>query len=255
MPIVVLPVLWNILMTGLSSVWPVSRTAINGVPLGDAWPCSAMPQSGGSPISAFPSSHAPWEAILPLHKLTQYLTYSLMQPMQSLLKIHFAGAELLTGLPDYRNGGLFVDLGVLSLKKHDMERGLHYYTEYIKRTGLKGVEVAPAFEPNDDVVVEWRGVTVGLLDRLLIDVNRALGNELHGGEMTMAQLLEAGSWRVSLRSLHHISTFKSNILTLDKGRNRDCGVEQTEHEGAPNSGRLGWSCVQTEQRSRRFMIG
>ncbi|RWA03428.1 hypothetical protein EKO27_g11677, partial [Xylaria grammica] len=204
-PVVVLPVLWNVLMSGLAPIWPTSRTAINGVSLGDAWPCSSMPQtqqriSSGSPtFSPFPqqASHAtePWEAILPFHKLTQWLTYSLMQPMQSLLKIQFAGTELLTGLPEYRNGGLFVDLGVLTLKKDDMDRGLQNYNDHCARTGTKGVEVAPMFEPGDDVIVEWRGVTVGFLDKLCADVNVSLREELNGGELTLAQLLEAGSWK------------------------------------------------------------
>lgn len=205
MLIVPIPVLWNVLMNGLAPIWPTSRTAINGVSLGDAWPCSSMPQAAQSPtspsFSPFPNTTgqsngvAPWESILPFHKLTQWLTYSLMQPMQSIMKIHFAGQELLTGLPEYRNGGLFIDLGVLTLKKEDEERGLEHYTRYCQRTGTKAVEVAPMFEPSDDVVVEWRGVTVGFLDRLCIEVNKALRNELAGEELNLAQVLEAGSWK------------------------------------------------------------
>ncbi|KAK5993776.1 Uracil catabolism protein 4 [Cladobotryum mycophilum] len=183
--IVPLPVLWNVLMNGLAPIWPPSRTAMNGVSLGDAWPCQAMPKSGSNS----------WESILPFHKLTQWLTYSLMQPMQSLLNMHFAGTELLTGLPEYRNGGLFVDLGLLTLKPDDTERGLANYSDWCRRTGTKGIEVAPMFEPSDDVIVEWRGVTVGLLDVLCEEVNKALKNELAGNEMTLAQLLEAGSWK------------------------------------------------------------
>lgn len=203
-PIVVLPVFWNVLMTGLGPIWPPSRTAIDGVSLGDAWPCSSMPQQVSQPsspgLSPFPNSQsgpgaAAWESILPFHKLTQWLTYSLMQPMQNILKIQFAGTELLTGLPEYRNGGLFIDLGVLTLKPDDLDRGLQHYSDYCRRTGSKGVEVAPMFEPSDDVIVEWRGVTVGFLDQLLVEVNKALKKELNGGELTLAQLLEAGSWK------------------------------------------------------------
>ncbi|KAK8048048.1 hypothetical protein PG996_016112 [Apiospora saccharicola] len=207
MPIVILPVLWNVLMTGLGSIWP-SRTAIDGIAIGDAWPCSTMPQVTGlssptSPsFSPFPmntqapsASRGEWESIVPLHKLTQWLCYSLMQPMQSLLKIHFAGSELLTGLPEYRNGGLFVDMGVLNLRKEDEDRGLEHYSDYCRRHNVKAVEVAPMFEPSDDVVVEWRGVTVGLLDKLCDDVNYSLRAELNGGEITLGQLLEAGSWK------------------------------------------------------------
>ena len=123
-----------------------------------------------------------------------------MQPMQSLLRIHFAGTELLTGLPEYRNGGLFVDTGVLNLKEDDMERGLQYYSDYCRRTGAKAVEVAPMFEPGDDVIVEWRGVTVGFLDKLRVEVNKALRSELNGNELSLAQLLEAGSWKVRIYS-------------------------------------------------------
>ncbi|KAI1091712.1 DUF1688-domain-containing protein [Rostrohypoxylon terebratum] len=200
-PVVVLPVLWNALMSGLANIWPLSRTAIDGVPLGDAWPCSSMPQQTTAPtspnLSPFPNAQgaAAWESILPFHKLTQWLTYSLMQPMQNLLRIQFAGTELLTGLPEYRNGGLFIDLGVLTLKPIDNERGLQHYNEHCQRTGSKGVEVAPMFEPGDDVIVEWRGVTVGFLDKLLVEVNKTLKNELNGEELTLAQLLEAGSWK------------------------------------------------------------
>jgi hypothetical protein len=177
-------------MESLSSIWP-TRTAINGVPLGDAWTCEALPTSG-------PNT---WESILPLHNLTQWLAYSLMQPMQSLLNMYFAGTELLTGLPEYRNGGLFVDLGVLTLKENDMARGLANYGAYCKHSGIKVVEVAPMFEASDDVIVEWRGLTVALLDKLLEGVNEALRPELDGHEMTLAQLLEAGSWKVRTKDM------------------------------------------------------
>ncbi|KAJ4148487.1 hypothetical protein LMH87_002953 [Akanthomyces muscarius] len=163
--IVPLPVLWNVLMSGLAPIWPQSRTSIDGVSLGDAWPCASMPQGAGA-----------WESI-------------------SLLNMHFAGTELLTGLPEYRNGGLFVDIGVLNLKKDDVDRGLENYSDYCRRTGVKGVEVAPMFEPSDDVIVEWRAATVGLLDHLTLEVNKHMKKDLAGNEMTLAQLLEAGSWK------------------------------------------------------------
>ncbi|SPO06083.1 probable protein urg3 [Cephalotrichum gorgonifer] len=203
MPIVPLPVLWNVLMDGLTSIWPASRTTINGVPLGDAWPCQSLPRPSPGlndpALSPFPqtpqTSPALWESILPFHKLTQWLCYSLMHPMQSLLRIHFAGTEMLTGLPEYRNGGLFIDLGVLTLKDADLERGLANYSEHFRLSGAKGVEVAPMFQPSDDVVVEWRGVTVGFLDLLRTEVNKKLKNELNGNELSLPQLLEAGSWK------------------------------------------------------------
>jgi hypothetical protein len=41
------------------------------------------------------------------------LTYSLIEPMESL-GVKFSDLELMTGLAEYRNGGLFVDFGVLT---------------------------------------------------------------------------------------------------------------------------------------------
>lgn len=111
------------------------------------------------------------------------------------MNVHFAGAELMTGLPEYRNGGLFIDTGVLTLKKEDEQRGLAEFHRNAQREGKKSLEVVPMFAPDDDVIVEWRAVTVGFLDLLLVEVNKALG--LRGNEaLTLPQMLEAGSWKV-----------------------------------------------------------
>ena len=198
-PIVTLPTLWSVLINGLASIWPESRTQINGVSLGDAWPCSSMPESPPA---------KPWENIVPFHKLTQWLCYSLMVPMTKLLHIQFAGAELLTGLPEYRNGGLLIDTGLLTLKAKESERGLVNFKNNAMQKGQPSMEVVPLFSTDDDVIVEWRAVTVGFLDELLLEVNRSLG--LQGPDrLTLAQMLEAGTWKVSFPS-----------LDLNKHRNR-----------------------------------
>ena len=138
-----------------------------------------------------------WETIVPFHKLTQWLCYSLMVPMKKVMKIHFAGTDLLTGLPEYRNGGLLVDTGLLTLKEQDAHRGIAAYRENATVKGQPNVEVVPLFSTDDDVIVEWRAVTVGFLDDLLIEVNGILG--LTGTDkLSLAQLLEAGTWKVSL---------------------------------------------------------
>jgi hypothetical protein len=168
-------------MDGLTEIWPATRTKIDGVPLGDAWSCSSMPTSPPA---------QPWENIVPFHKLTQWLCYSIMVPMTKLLNVHFAGAELMTGLPEYRNGGLLVDTGLLTLKDQDTKRGLETYHRVTPSN--KATEVVPTFEPSDDVVVEWRAVTVGFLDELLAAVNKGLSVQL-----SLAQMLEAGTWKVS----------------------------------------------------------
>ena len=142
---------------------------------------------------------------MPFHKLTQWLCYSLMGPMQRVMKVHFAGTELLTGLPEYRNGGLLVDTGLLVLNDRDMRRGEEAFRER-GRGGGPGMEVVPLFEVGDGVVVEWRAVTVGFLDLLVEDVNKHLG--LSGQDrLSLAQVLEAGSWKVSCS--HPFSLFCS----------------------------------------------
>jgi len=186
-PIVPLPTLWSVLIDGLSSIWPATRTQIDGISLGDAWPCSSMPHSPPA---------EPWENIVPFHKLTQWLCYSLMVPMTKLLHIHFAGAELLTGLPEYRNGGLLIDTGLLTLKETESKRGLEAYRRNAMLEGQPNMEVVPLFNASDDVIVEWRAVTVGFLDELLGEVNRMLGLKSKGDALTLAQMLEAGTWKV-----------------------------------------------------------
>ena len=174
-------------MDGLAPIWPASRTKLGGAPLGDAWPCSSMPSD---------PQNRPWEGIVPFHKLTQWLAYSLMTPMTRLLHVRWAGAELLTGLPEYRNGGLLIDTGLLTLKEVDLARGLTAYRNNAALKGQPSMEVVPLFATGDDVVVEWRAATVGFLDALLEEVNRQLG--LDGREaLTLAQMLEAGTWKVS----------------------------------------------------------
>lgn len=119
-----------------------------------------------------------------------------MVPMSKLLNIHFAGSELLTGLPEYRNGGLLIDTGLLTLKDEDAKRGLAAFKENALSKGQTCMEVVPLFATDDDVIIEWRAVTVGFLDDLLLEVNGLLG--LRGGDqLSLAQMLEAGTWKVN----------------------------------------------------------
>lgn len=71
------------------------------------------------------------------------------------------------------------------------------------------MEVVPMFATDDDVIVEWRAVTVGLLDDLLVEVNNMLG--LSGPhKLNLAQMLEAGSWKVR----NPTSTFSANEANM-----------------------------------------
>lgn len=86
--------IWTVI-TGLGSIWP-SRTEFNGENLGDVWPCEAIRPQGSMPTTA--------EHFVPFHKLSQWLTYSLIEPITKILGATVEGMDLLTGLPEYRNG-------------------------------------------------------------------------------------------------------------------------------------------------------
>ena len=165
---------WDVLQALLIPVWPKDRTIVNGKAIGDAWPLSTLETQDDS-ITSNKSSH-----IQPFHKLTQWLAYSLMVPFQRILGIEWTGTDSLTALPEYRNGGLFVDMGVLNLKREALERGLK----------ASGGEL-PMFKAGDDVVVEWRAMTLVLVDKLY----KLVLEEMNGVHLSMAQLLEAGTWK------------------------------------------------------------
>ena len=52
---------------------------------------------------------------MPFHKLSQWLTYSLLEPF-GWAGVAVTDLDELTGLPEYRNGGLLLDTGVLRLR-------------------------------------------------------------------------------------------------------------------------------------------
>lgn len=87
--------LWAALVEGLAPIWP-NRLSLGGVPLGDVWPCDAL--------KAFAVNEG--DELVPFHKLTGWITYSLIEPLEKVLGWTFDGVEDMTGLPEYRNGTL-----------------------------------------------------------------------------------------------------------------------------------------------------
>lgn len=156
------------LLTSLSTIWP-SPNVIGVVPLGDCWRHDAV--SG-------PGLTAGW---LPLHKLSQWLTYSLLEPFL-WAGIEVTGIDALTGLPEYRNGGLLLDSGVLRLR----DPGLAVQT----------------WSPGDELVVEWRALTVSLLDELAPKVRHRLGVDAR--RMPLACVLEGGTWAAGRASAQRL---------------------------------------------------
>ena len=178
---------------------------------------------------------------MPFHKLTQWLCYSLMAPMKKLLNIHFAGEELLTGLPEYRNGGLLIDTGLLTLKEADGRRGLEAYRRNAMLEGQPNVEVVPLFNASDDVIVEWRALTVGFLDELLGEVNRMLGlTAARGDALTLAQMLEAGTWKVQYPIINVMSHTPYLVLTRETGRSRTRRSVAAKHQRTSDHDSIRW---------------
>ncbi|MGB6254067.1 MAG: DUF1688 family protein, partial [Bradyrhizobium sp.] len=114
--------------------------------------------------------------LVPLHKLSQWLAYSLIEPLQAA-GIEVIDIDGLTGLAEYRNGGLFVDSGVLAFR-HEADAQREH-------------EVAAV------LVVEWRALTVALLDRLADGMRKRLG--LDAVSLPLAKVLEGGSWAAGRR--------------------------------------------------------
>jgi hypothetical protein len=145
-------------LEGLGPIWP-GRIQLLGVNLGDVWRHSKV---GGPTIT---------NGLVPFHKLSQWLTYSLIEPIEQA-GIAVVGTDELTGLAEYRNGGLFVDDEVI-VPKHD---------------GVLG----KTHQSGDEVIVEWRALTVALLDEVGRAVREKLGKTAE--ELPLAKVLEGGTW-------------------------------------------------------------
>ncbi|HKP56558.1 MAG TPA: DUF1688 family protein [Polyangiales bacterium] len=157
------PFLLTTLLSQLSEIWP-GRLSLGGEPLGDVWKHAA---AGGEGEGA---------GLVPFHKLTQWLTYSLIRPLK-VAGVAVRALDQLTGLAEYRNGGLFIDTDVL-VPKHP------------------GV-LKEAHEVGSELVVEWRALTLALLDRLAPLVRAELS--LREERLPLVSVLEGGTWAAGRR--------------------------------------------------------
>jgi hypothetical protein len=128
----------------LSPIWPS--------PMGDVW-------------------QHPTVGWVPFHKLSQWLSYSLVEPIEGA-GLGVVELDTLTGLPEYRNGGLLVDAGALRPKQSRL--------------------LTDSFKPGDEAIVEWRALTVALLDKVADHVRIHLG--LDAQRLPLVKVLEAGTW-------------------------------------------------------------
>ena len=163
--------------------------------LGDVWPCETLQNATTS------TGNNEYDHFVSFHRLSQWLVYSLIEPMEKLLGATIEGTEQLTVLPEYRNGGLLIDTGFLTLKQPDLDRGLENYRKNALLPGQPKVEIAPMFEMSDPVVVEWRALTVAYLDMVAERVRETLG--LNRKRLTLSQLIQGGTWSVSSQLAYH----------------------------------------------------
>jgi hypothetical protein len=148
----------ELLLEALGPIW-ADRLVIDGVALGDCWRHPALKRNDAS------------DGLVPLHKLSQWLAYSLIEPLQES-GVEVVEIDGLTGLAEYRNGGLFVDTGVLVLTDPaDADR---------------------THNVSDPLIVAWRAMTVALLDRLAPLVRERLG--VTEATFPLARMLEGGTW-------------------------------------------------------------
>jgi Protein of unknown function (DUF1688) len=155
------PAILAAVLEGLGGIWP-GRLTLEGEPLGDVWQHSA---AGGE---------GPSRGYVPFHKLSQWLSYSLLHPL-SVGEIEVTELGRMTGLAEYRNGGLFIDGGVLAPKDPRIAREEH--------------------DVSSPVIVEWRALTVALLDEIAPLVRSELGfvkDDEHA--LPLCAVLEGGTW-------------------------------------------------------------
>lgn len=149
-------------LDGLGEIWPGRlsvRLNTGGVNLGDVWIHPGLGDAGS------------FESLVPIHKLSQWMTYSLIEPIEEA-GFTVTGAEELTGLAEYRNGGLMLDAGLLSLRDP--------------------ANLQKPWTPDSELIIEWRALTVWLLDRIGTEVQKALGKA--PAEFPLAKVLEGGTW-------------------------------------------------------------
>ncbi|MCA1654774.1 MAG: URC4/urg3 family protein, partial [Sphingomonadales bacterium] len=157
------PAILELLLEALGPIW-ADRLVVDGVPLGDCWRHPAIRRDDAS------------DSLVPLHKLSQWLAYSLIEPLEAA-GIAIVEIDGLTGLAEYRNGGLFVDSFVLRLADPDLAERTHLVS--------------------DPLIVAWRAMTVALLDRLAPRVRALLGVDEE--DFPLARMLEGGTWAAGRR--------------------------------------------------------
>ncbi len=148
--------LFKRVLIGLQDIWP-NGFMLAGTNVGDVGYHSQISGEGKT------------KGLVPFHKLSQWLTYSLLEPFEAM-GYTVTGLDSLTALPEYRNGGLLIDLGLIQVKT--------------PRALDKEYDVA------DELIVEWRALTLGLFD----EIADLIRKKLDQASLPLAKILQGGSW-------------------------------------------------------------
>ncbi len=142
---------------GLGVIWP-GRLHAKETNLGDIW---LYKNIGAST----------YESLVPFHKLSQWLTYSLIEPIQEA-GFEVSGVDELTGLAEYRNGGLLIDSGLIQVRNSE--------------------DLKKPWTPESNLIIEWRALTICLLDQIGAAIQKSIGKS--SSEFPLAKVLEGGTW-------------------------------------------------------------
>lgn len=151
-------------LLNLGEIWP-GRLSREGHNLGDVWQYPPFGDVGDL------------DSLVPFHKLSQWLTYSLMQPLMEA-GVEITNIDEMTGLPEYRNGGLFLDMKLIDLKNPE--------------------DWTKAHAPNSELIIEWRALTICLLDELALKLREKM--KLDAQKFPLVKVLEGGSWWAGRRA-------------------------------------------------------
>lgn len=168
------PQLLRAVLDGLGEIWP-GRIKVAGVNLGDIWAYDKVPGK----LAAF-------------HKLSQWMTYSLIEP---LVEAGFVVTDVdkLTGLAEYRNGGLLLDRKLITVTNEKLLEQSH--------------------RPDSELIIEWRGLTIALLDRIGEAVQKKLGKP--ASEFPLAKVLEGGTWWAGRKAAKALRADSSPPLKIE----------------------------------------
>jgi hypothetical protein len=161
----------TMVITFLGNIWP-GRLMLDGTNLGDTWAYTPLGEGA--------------QGYVPFHKLSQWISYSVIETLANN-GFTVTGVEELTGLAEYRNGGLMLDSGLISLRNPANAETL--------------------WAPGSEIIIEWRALTICLLDKIAEKIVQSLNTT--AAQFPLAKVLEGGTWAAGRK----LALQKRNNLT------------------------------------------